>query len=251
MIAESSEAVARQEVFGEFLSTDAAVLIDAELIDAAVKRTADMAAYRSAPKFMGIDVGWAQDPTVIIKRQGIKVYEPIRIESSRDDLLTAQRIAVHIRAWKPDSVSIDYGYGTGVVSILRGMGYQVQGIHFGESALDKNKYANRRAEMYDGVRQGLVAGWDLPDHALLQADLGSVLVGHNKKGLMLLGGKDEIKARLGRSTDDGDALALTKASPVMISEQLQPDQMTFEEKEIAFITGTLHENYDIQDVMVN
>ena len=74
MIAESSEAVARQEIYGEFLDEDASVLIDESLVDQAIAKELDFTAYRSAAKIMGIDVGWANDPTIVCKRQGLKIY---------------------------------------------------------------------------------------------------------------------------------------------------------------------------------
>ncbi len=251
MMDESSEAVAQQEFMGRFLATDSTILIDQELIDRAVACNVNQSSYRSAPRVMGIDPGFANDSTVVVRRQGLKVFEPDEILPSRDDTVTAARIARLIESWKPDSVACDFGLGTGVVSILNQMGCQVTGVWFGGKALDAEKYHNRRAEIYDRVRIRLSEGLDLPNHAKLLVDLGSVGVGHDSRGRLQLEKKDKIKEKLGRSPDFGDALALTEALPVMITTQLQPDQMTFEEKEIAFITGTLYENYDIQDVMVN
>lgn len=218
MIAESSEAVARQEVYGEFLDEDASVLIDYDTISDACERDYPLQMIEHAPRSMGIDVGWSGDPTIICKLQGLVAHPLIEIPPARDDTVTAQRIAEYIDDWGPDAVFVDYGFGTGVVATLNNMGHRVTGVHFGEAALDPTKYANRRAEMYDRGRTALVQGEQLPDDPKLKADIGVVQVGYDSKGRMLLEKKELVKQRLGRSTDRGDAWALCHAAPVRRKE---------------------------------
>jgi phage terminase large subunit len=69
---------------------------------------------------------------------------------------------------------------------------------------------NRRAEMWWTLREHLRAD-ELaidPKDVRLAADLTNVKFGYDSRGRIKLESKDDIKKRLGRSPDRGDALAL-------------------------------------------
>ena len=79
---------------------------------------------------------------------------------------------------------------------------------------EQERYANRRAEMWNRVNEWLTA--ELPvsiidDNSLILSDLTTPKKKYDKLGRLLLEAKDDIKKRIGRSTDVGDALALTFA----------------------------------------
>jgi hypothetical protein len=96
------------------------------------------------------------------------------------------------------------------------LGDMVMGVNFGAGAFNKKAYANRRAEIWDEMRQWFddPAGVKVPDSDDLQGDLCAPIRGpgatrFNSSGQLLLEDKDHIKERLTVSPDLGDAAALT------------------------------------------
>lgn len=118
-------------------------------------------------------------------------------------------------------VAIDVtGLGAGIYDRLQEQGYGglVEGVNFGAKALEPDRYANRRAEMWDRKRHWYddPAGVQVPDDDLFQRDECSVTVGKgatkfDSSGRLVLEAKDHIKQRVGFSPDLGDAAALTFA----------------------------------------
>ncbi len=212
IIEEMPASMVDQEIYGKFLDIDDATLIDTGLINQAMSRQPSLKAYEMHTKIMGVDVGWGSDPAVVAKRQGNMVWPLIEIPPQKDDTVMAARIATHIQEFQPDYVFMDYGFGTGIISILNQLGFgSVTGVWFGGGASDAQKYSNIRAEMYDHVRSWLVQGGCLPKDKMLNAELASQLIEHDNKGRLKLATKDKIKALIGRSPDRADALALTHA----------------------------------------
>jgi len=94
----------------------------------------------------------------------------------------------------------------------------VLGINFSSSALDHQKYKNRRAEIWDLMRQWFEdpAGVQVPDQDEFQSDVCAPVRGKgatrfDSAGRLILEDKDHIKERLTYSPDLGDAAALTFA----------------------------------------
>ena len=161
------------------------------------------------------------DKTGVIDRQGrqmgLKVCKRI---DSNDLMATAgeiQKIAREIDAAK---IVIDTtGLGAGLYDRLKElMGDKVDGVNFGAAAWDRKHYSNRRAEIWDGLRQWFddAAGVQIPDSDELQGDLCSIIRGpgatrFNSSGQLVLEPKDHVRERLTFSPDLGDAAALTFA----------------------------------------
>jgi hypothetical protein len=120
------------------------------------------------------------------------------------------------------------GVGGGVFDRLREqLGEKlVRGVEFGGRPMHRDRYANRRAEMWDQMLQwfGNEAGVSVPDSEDLQSDLCAPAWGDHKSkngqsqmtryrsdGALLLEDKDHMKRRLKFSPDYGDAAALTFA----------------------------------------
>jgi hypothetical protein len=68
--------------------------------------------------------------------------------------------------------------------------------------------------MWDGMAKWLLAGGVIPNNSQLKTDLAVPTYSFNAAGKMVLESKDDIKKRGLRSSDLGDALALTFAMPV-------------------------------------
>ena len=156
---------------------------------------------------------YGDDRSVIIRRQGLAAFPPIVLQGV-DNMDLAARVANEINAWKPDAVFIDGGgVGGGVIDRLRQLGFDVIEVNFGGKPIS-DKFANKRAEMWNGMAEWLTAGGCLPNNPELKTDLCVPTYSFNAAGKMILESKDDIKKRGSRSTDLGDALALTFALPV-------------------------------------
>ena len=130
-----------------------------------------------------------------------------------------------------DRVFIDVtGLGAGIYDRLNETGYSrvVRAVNFAQKPYKPDQYRNKRAEMWDELRQWLEdpAGVQVPDDDKLHGDLCAPVWGkgatkHDSNGRLVLEPKDHIRERLGISPDGGDAAALTFAFPVAIDEEFE------------------------------
>ncbi|MBO5037993.1 MAG: PBSX family phage terminase large subunit [Alphaproteobacteria bacterium] len=169
-----------------------------------------------APLIIGLDVArFGDDKTAFCLRRGrqvicFKTYEKL-------DVVTAAHTAAGMIAeYGPAKVCIDVGgLGAGVYDVLIAEGFAdvVYPVNFGQKADYPERYVNKRAEMWARVRDWLKSplAVSLPKMEGLAEDLTAPAVSFDSLGRMQLEAKAEIKKRIGRSTDVGDALALTFA----------------------------------------
>lgn len=165
------------------------------------------------PLVMGIDIGRLNDATVMCLRQGPIVHDFIELREA-----TTQQIAIIAlniaRERQVDAVFVDAGsMGISVIDVMIQLGLNPIGINFGGTAIDAERYSNRRAEMFDAVR-----AWSekpnasLPDQkgdTRLQKELTAPTFKLNATNKLQIEAKANIKKRLGFSTDHLDSLALT------------------------------------------
>lgn len=105
--------------------------------------------------------------------------------------------------------------GGPIADRLRQLGFkQVVDVQFGGESPDP-KLANMRAYMWDRLRSWLSTG-AIDQTAALETDLTSPGYRHDKQDRLLLESKEAMKLRGVDSPDDGDALALTFAQPVVL-----------------------------------
>lgn len=177
----------------------------------------------SAPIVIGVDPARQGDRTVITIRRGREILKFYRFDEMNEVRL-AGIIAKLINQLKPAKVFIDYGHGTGTYDILvsNGLSQYVELVQFGSGAYESKKYANRRAEMYDQVRdwfmqQGGVAIKDKEYIEEFVRDISLIpdLKISDSTGRFSLEKKENIvKGTEISSTDFADSLALTFASPI-------------------------------------
>jgi len=213
---EMTPAQFRQEMLCDFAATSDNVLIPLDLALAATHRHIEPALYRYAPKVLGVDVAWSGgDRSVIMPRQGLVAFRPV-IERGLPEKAFAGRVAAAMLKFQPEAVFVDTtgGYGGEVVSRLRDNGHAVQGVVFSWKASDE-RYTNLRAEMWFRMAQWMQDGC-LPLHPpeLLSELCAPTYDNDNAANRLKLESKDDVKARIGASTDIADALALTFAFPV-------------------------------------
>lgn len=115
---------------------------------------------------------------------------------------------------KVQAMFIDSAFGAPYCERLLGMGFnQVQEIRFGSDSLDIHQ-ANRRAYMWNKMKEWLPTGAIDPTDERLETDLTAPGYHINRKDQLVLESKEEMAKRNVDSPDDGDALALTFAAPV-------------------------------------
>lgn len=174
------------------------------------------------PIVLGVDPArGGGDKTGIVDRQGRRIGGHIcKLIDQNDLMAVAGEIQREVQRLKPVKVVIDTtGLGAGLYDRLRELlGDMIEGVNFGARAYDFRHYANRRAEMWDLMRQWFEdpAGVQIPDTDALQGDLCSIVRGKgatqfNSSGQLVLESKDHIRERLSFSPDLGDAAALTFA----------------------------------------
>ena len=182
------------------------------------------------PVIIGVDPArGGGDKTGIIDRQGRTMGRRVCELWDEPDLMTVSgRVARLIDQWKPQRVFIDStGLGAGLYDRLRELQFpQVRAVNFASSGvgagpMEANRYANRKAEMWDAMRDwfGDEAGVCIPNSDDLQRDLtapshSDVGADVDSNGRLKIEKKEDIRKRLGFSPDLGDAAALTFAERV-------------------------------------
>ena len=202
----------RVRVRGVFPRAGSNQFIGADIVEACRSYKAE--GYEKLEKLIGVDVArFGDDQSVILKRQGRKVHEPVKFRGL-DTMSLASRVVEAIDEYKPDAVFIDgVGVGSGVVDRVRQLrpSANVIEVNAGQTANDSYKYFNKRAEMWGRVRDFLKAGADLPDDNELHEELQSVEYGFSHKQQIQIEKKEDMKARGLSSPDCADSLCLTFA----------------------------------------
>ena len=210
--AELSENAWRQEMLCDFNASSDDVLIPLSLVEQAQSRHLNEQDISFSPLVLGVDVArFGDDASVIFPRRGLCAYPPI-VLTKLDNMALADRIAYEMRA--AQACFIDAGGGAGVIDRLRQLGCAVNEVHFGGRALHPERFVNRRMEMWQGMRDWLEQGGQIPRDSALMAELSAPTYSYDNRGLLRLEAKEAVKERLLRSPDRADALALTFAAPV-------------------------------------
>ncbi len=195
--------------------------VSSKLIPPVLVRKAQSAQFFEtySPLVIGLDIArFGDDESVFCFRRG-RVVERFEIFKKKDTVQLADIASRYLEDFHPKKLFMDIGAnGAGVYDILtdRGFAPLIKGVFFGGKAMNGDRYVNKRAEMWDHILSFLSQDLDvlLPADEMLFADLTSVNKKYDPMGRLQLESKEEIKKRLGRSPDRGDALALTFAEPV-------------------------------------
>lgn len=180
------------------------------------------------PRILGVDVAReGLDRSVIFPRQGLVAFKP-HIMRNATSTQGAGQVARTWTDWNVDAVFVDNtgGFGAGWIDQLALLRRHAIGVGFAERAEDK-RYFNRRAEMYFRMAEWIKKGGCLPNEPDLVGELTETTYMFKKDALMLEP-KDSIKARLGRSPDLADGLALTFAADV--APRANPMQIPFRQR---------------------
>lgn len=196
-------------------------LISAKIVDRAM--TTKVETTRQDELIMAVDVArFGDDETVICYRRGRDAYTlPWVFMSKLDTMEVAARVAFHFDNNRPNALFVDEtGVGAGVVDRLKQLGYPVTPVNFGSKpdGMTDAKVANKRAEMWVRMKEWLNGISAIPDDPQLAAQLTAVEYKHDANNAILLEKKEDMKKRKLPSPDRADALALTFAYPVMVSD---------------------------------
>jgi len=200
----------------------------------------------AGPYIVGVDPSRGGDRFSTIKRMGRKSWgvkswggiassqtndQEVRSASAVDTLgkqvaIVKKILDFHdpVAGKKPDMVFIDAGGGDALVDRLHELGYKdrVSAVNFGMTALDPERYTNKRNEMWGELNAWLTdeaLPVEIDDADSLQADLCASLYRRDAHDRKVLYSKEYIKDKLGFSPDEGDALALTFAFPVILEKK--------------------------------
>jgi hypothetical protein len=182
-----------------------------------------------APVTVGIDIArGGEDHTVLATRKGRWIGKlkklPGRLTPDGQSIANLTMEALSNGGYANLDVS---GVGSSGYDICKGQGLPVYAVVFGGKSVarDKNNlfgFQNKRAEIYWKLREALdpqsPAPLMLPPDNELMADLTSVRSKPDSLTGMCLEKKDEIKQRIGRSPDCGDALAMCLINRVSASD---------------------------------
>ena len=211
----------QQHVLGEFCSSEEDAVIPLSWADAAVARwrawAEDGQPEPDGVHTIGVDVARSgADRTVLAFRKG-DVITHLRVSPKEDTMGTTGRVKAALDADPLAKAIVDtIGIGAGVFDRLREQGVKVEAFQASRKTVSKDstgqiRYANDRAAAWWGFRERLDPSRDpglaIPDDPELLADLTSV---HAKAmlsdGKLQIESKDDIRKRIGRSTDRADAV---------------------------------------------
>lgn len=215
----------RVRVKGVFPRVDAVSFISFSDVQEAQARTPEGQEF--LPIIGGLDVArFGPDNSVLALRQGrdatSRPWE--RINGQNTVAVARWAFELYIRHNLSALVVDSGGIGGGVYDQLELMGINVYAVDFSNSPDndDKEKYLNKRAEMYGRVRDWLRKGGCLPADAKtadaknsLSAQLTAPTYTFAQDVKLQLESKKDLRRRLGVSPDDADALAITFAYPYL------------------------------------
>lgn len=225
MRATMTEMEFRQELLCDFSASASDVVIPIDLVSGSAARELLPGSVDGQPVVIGVDVArFGDDRTVITVRQGLWCREQ-RVYSGLDTMATAERVIVAIKDFHPAATFIDAGaMGAGVIDRLRQLRYNVSEVNFGGGAMDGERYANIRAEMYFNAKAWMESGGAIPNDPKLKTELSVVEYKFNQAGKIILEPKDKLKERTGWSPDLADSFVLTFARPVHVARDERFDE---------------------------
>jgi hypothetical protein len=222
----------RAGVLAEFLSADPRALIPLAWVEAAHARWRALETAGTLATLpittLGLDLGFGgSDRTSLAKRSGLVI---VSVSRPPGDTMLATGL-VRLLADAGAVPVVDAIGASGVVDRLRELGVKVLAFVAGArtDATDRTGelgFVDLRAAAWWGVRERLdpqrgdeIA---LPPDPLLTADLTAPKWQLTSGGKIRIESKDDIRKRLRRSTDDGDAVVMAFAAELMKGTDLVP-----------------------------
>jgi hypothetical protein len=194
-----------------------------------VVRVADIAAARRGIEFdgpviedvqLGVDIAGSEtgDETVVRERRGRRILRRWACRSGEPEVITELIVQAQMESGATllhvDATGVGFGFLSDIRKEIPGVA--VLPFVAAARAIDTKQFENRRAEAYwytrDELRRGRLDMSDMEDPDEVVAQLTSVRY-RLKNGKIIVEPKDQIRRRMGRSPDDGDALLLSVLPP--------------------------------------
>ena len=205
--------VVKINVLGIYPDTSQELFLSEWEIDEAMRRNYEDHLVAHHEPSMGVDVSRGGDDTILVTRRGLKMYPFVKVNPKADGHEVGRAVLREAYARKVQRVKVDGtgGYGLSVVDYLKAEGsLDVISIIYNRTATRPESFNNIRTEMYCKMRDWIRAGGALPNDPMLKEDLLAPKL--NIRGSRFeLEPKEEIRKRIGRSPDRGDAAAQTFA----------------------------------------
>lgn len=214
----------RIRVLGEFPVESDFTLIPKDWVMAAFDRKASYVKRLTNKAFdaAGVDVArYGENKTVFVLVKGVTVVG-IKQYPKQSTMKTAAQVVALCGAVDPVNIKVDeVGVGAGVVDRVLDQGYPITGIEVGRAAIDKDRFANLRAEYFWQLRKRFEDG-DISlaplKKTLSRADMikfveqiCSIRYEHNPSGKIAIWSKEKMRRDGLRSPDLADALMLAFA----------------------------------------
>lgn len=177
-------------------------------------------------KVCSLDVSWTgEDESVFATRIGRRVID-FQVWAGQDSIYTEGRTVRHLKVEQPQLAIVDaVGIGAPVLDTLQREVPNVNVKRFNWSAVatDKERYGNRRAEMYFRLAKMLEDDeFDLPEDDRLKKDMTDCHFYYNKKGQVFIESKEEARARGIKSPDRLDSVIMT-LDPLLVKRVGKPN----------------------------
>ena len=188
-----------------------------------------------APLIIGVDpAGAGGDRFAVVFRRGDKCLKVMYRNRLEHEDAVAWLSSI-LEEYKPNRMAIDRGsMGQNIISSLKNIKPEyigiVRGVDFGGRSKAKTVNPNRagpynkRAEIWQDMRQWLIEGGVIPDDDDLVSDLSGPKIKYRANNDFILESKSDMRARGIRSSDLADALALTFAFQEYFPEWSKPKQ---------------------------
>jgi len=212
-----TSAVYLNRVRGEFCTSDEESVIPLQWIEAAIERHHEWVEAGRPGSFVaaGVDVARSgRDKTTLALRFGLMIGE-LRRYSKQCTMTTTGHVVKVLDAFGGLAVVDVIGVGAGVVDRLRELQHRTIAFNASERTDDRDRsgelsFLNKRAAAWWHMRELLDPAYGaevgLPDDAGLIGDLCAPRWWINSSGKVQIESKDDIRKRLGRSTDAADAV---------------------------------------------
>ncbi len=207
-------------VLGEFHSSDEDSVIPLAWVEAAVERWKawDEAGRpgRTGPVIVGVDVADTGGDDTVLALRFERFVDDLRRHSLEDTMQTAGRVAAVLQMYGTGRAVVDgIGIGAGIPPRLREQGLEAEAFiaSQGTDMTDRSGefgFINCRAAAWWSMRELLDPqygeGIALPDDDLLIGDLTAPKWKVTSGAKIQIEAKDDIRKRIGRSTDAGDSV---------------------------------------------
>lgn len=204
-------------VLGQFPPGSINALLSVEDVEKAMNQHPRLETYDWAQKRLGIDVArYGDDRTVIFPRQGIVAFMPDVMRHARDSAVSvniASRVMAKKMEWGSEMEFFDdtVGWAHGAIDVMRAAGHSPVPLLYHGPSPDP-RYFNMRSYMWAKMAEWVKNGGSLPPLPEMVGELTQPTY-FFQEGKMRVEEKEQIKKRLGKSPDLGDALAETFAAP--------------------------------------